>query len=104
MRPMAENSERAAKRQRGPGRPFAKGASGNPGGRKPIPPDVKAILLAGDETAARRLVQLAQSDDEGIALKASVAILERNHGKPTQPVEGPEGAALSFQIIRTVAK
>lgn len=73
---MAENSSEAAKpkRRRGPGRPFAPGVSGNPGGRPKAYADFQelcrarspkaletldAALDAGDVTAARVLLEYA---------------------------------------------
>lgn len=70
----AENSGRAA-----PGRPFQKGQSGNPGGRPVKTDDERAgelYLRERTQAAAERLVQLQQSDDEKIALGATVAHLK----------------------------
>jgi hypothetical protein len=78
----AQNSKKTA-----PGRPFQKGQTGNPGGRPRIAPDVKEALAAASPLAAQRLVQLVKSDDEDVALKASMALLDRVYGKPSQPVE-----------------
>jgi hypothetical protein len=81
----AGNSKKAA-----PGKPFRKGQSGNPSGRPKTDPDVKEALKAACPAAAKRLVQLSQSFDEDVALKASIAILDRTYGKPTQPVSGDD--------------
>jgi hypothetical protein len=53
MPPFAENSDVTAKR-RGPGRPFQKGQSGNPGGRpktKPFREALEAVLKAAGPDA-----------------------------------------------------
>lgn len=63
------------------------GQSGNPAGRRPMPPEVVEALQAGSETAAKRLVELCSSTDPRIALMASEALLSRLYGKPTQQVD-----------------
>lgn len=66
---------------------FQPGQSGNPAGRRPMPPEVVEALQAGSETAAKRLVELCSSKDPRIALMASEALLSRLYGKPTQQVD-----------------
>lgn len=66
---------------------FQPGQSGNPAGRRPMPPEVVEALQAGSETAAKRLVELCSSTDPRIALMASEALLSRLYGKPTQQVD-----------------
>ena len=63
---------------------FRPGQSGNPSGRPKKDPDAMAILKAAVPSAAARLVELTRSQNEKIALQASVAILDRVWGKPTQ--------------------
>jgi hypothetical protein len=63
------------------------GQSGNPSGRRPMPPEVVEALQAGSEVAAKRLVELCASNDERVALAASEALLSRLYGKPTQQVD-----------------
>lgn len=63
---------------------FQKGVSGNPGGRPAMPAEVKEALEAASERAAKRLVELVDSDDPRVALMASNAVLDRLFGKPTQ--------------------
>ena len=63
------------------------GQSGNPSGRRPMPPEVVEALQAGSEAAAKRLVELCSSNDERVALAASEALLSRLYGKPTQQVD-----------------
>lgn len=68
-------------------RPFQPGQSGNPAGRAPMPPLIRAALEAGSEAAAKRLVELVGSQDERVALLASQALLDRLYGKPAQQVD-----------------
>ena len=82
---LAANSEVSA-RKRGPGKPFIKGQSGNLSGRPKENPEVKEILKAASVDAARKLVALSQSDNEKIALPATIEILNRTEGKPRESV------------------
>jgi hypothetical protein len=66
---------------------FAKGVSGNPGGRPAMAPEVKEALEGASVRAAQRLVELVDSEDPRVALLASNAILDRLCGKPAQTVD-----------------
>lgn len=79
---MAESSEGTVKKKRGTGKPFAKGRSGNPGGRPKANPEAKEILKAATPDAARKLVELLGSRTEKIALAAATEILDRTMGRP----------------------
>ena len=68
-------------------RPIPKGVVLNPGGRKPIPQEVKDILAAATPKAARALVDLIDSRDPKIRLRASELVLDRVYGKATQAVD-----------------
>src|SRR5918993_4944148 len=54
------------------------------GGRKPIPEDVKEIARAATPRAIQRQIELMESKDENVALKATNAVLDRAFGKPAQ--------------------
>lgn len=90
----AQNSGKSAG-----GKPFPKGRSGNPGGRPKVDPNVKEALSAASPVAAARLIQLVRSDDEDVALKASMAVLDRVYGKPTQKVEVKELDSLTDEQL-----
>ena len=85
---MAANSEKTA--QRGPGKPFEKGKSGNPNGRPKIDDKTKAILKAAAPDAARLLVEMMNNPVTGekTRLQAAQTVLDRVYGKATQPIEG----------------
>ena len=105
---MAENTDKAPRR-RGPGKPFAPGQSGNPGGRSPIAKEFRArcreymeqpgggwdtlIAMAGDSKAKEQRYALE--------LIASYA-----YGKPKQGVEitGEEGAPLGVVILPPIKR
>ena len=80
------------------GRPFQKGQSGNPGGRNRTA-DVAA--LARQHTAAAIEALVAALKDPKTRVPAAVALLNRGHGLPVQPItgEGPQ----SITIMHLVA-
>ena len=69
---------------------FKKGQSGNPSGRPKRTMEEKELIeacKAKAPAAVRRLAKLMNSDNESVALRASIAILERAYGKPRQEVD-----------------
>jgi hypothetical protein len=70
------------------GKPFEKGVSGNPGGRKPIPPEIKEMARAASVEAIERAIYWMRSEDSAASLKAIQLITERAYGKPAQPING----------------
>jgi len=91
---MAENSKQTAKTakkstQRGKGKPFAKGQSGNPGGRPKVPEDIRQAFREASPQACETLVKIindpAAKDSDKI--RAAETILDRAYGKPVQAVD-----------------
>lgn len=66
---------------------FKKGQSGNPSGRPKVPADVKAALAAACPRAVQSLVELLDSPNEQVRLRASVEIINRHLGPPATPQE-----------------
>ena len=98
MSKRADNSTKSSTK-RVVGRPFAKGQSGNPGGRKPIPDDVKAIFSDANTVAVvKALLETALDRDHSDHVKAAVAFLDRKFGKAVQPISGPAGGAIPIEI------
>lgn len=95
----------AAVREPGTGR-WVKGHSPNPGGRKPMPAEVREILDASTPNAARRLCAIALDDAHPSQLRAIELVLDRGLGKVAQAVEvsTPDGsvarAALELAQLR----
>lgn len=77
--------------QRGPGKPFPKGRSGNPGGRPRAELDVQELARAHTPDAIAALVAALTSPRERVA--AATALLDRAWGRPTQHVGGDAGGA-----------
>jgi Family of unknown function (DUF5681) len=80
---------------------WKKGVSGNPGGRRPIPPDVKLALEAMTPRAVERLAELLESSDESVAIRAVSIILDRTYGKAAQ---GAESTLRKVQTALLVAE
>jgi hypothetical protein len=87
----AENSEQTA-RQRGPGRPFTKGVSGNPGGRPRELADVKALAREHTLEAIETLLGVMRTGKTDTARAGAAAeMLSRGWGRPTLPLQHENG-------------
>ena len=76
----AETTERNKSRYRGLV-PFPKGKSGNPGGRTKQFAQCQRLCREASPDAARRLIELMQSEDERVALMAADKVFERAWGR-----------------------
>lgn len=92
----AAGSEKAASgRRRGPGRPWAKGQSGNPKGRTPVLADIKQKFLANGNVEAvikSLFVTAIEKRGTAVGVAASKEFLDRTVGKAPQPIVGEEGS------------
>jgi len=81
---MAQNSGKTAAK----GRPFAPGASGNPGGRPRIPEEVKELARAHTVEAIRTLAEVMgdPSAPHAARLNAAEKLLDRAWGKSESTV------------------
>src|SRR6266481_3376353 len=79
----AETTERNKSRYRGLV-PFPKGKSGNPGGRTKKFAQCQRLCREASPDAARRLIELMQSEDERVALMAADKVFERAWGRPKE--------------------
>jgi len=94
------SAKQPAAKGRGPGRPFTKGASGNPSGRpteRVLDPATGQIVSLRElargftKEAFDVLARSMRSDDERVATAAAEAILSRGWGKAPQSVTGEDG-------------
>ena len=66
---------------------FQPGQSGNPSGRPPLDPALKARLSALTPKALDVLERGLQSSDQRVALQSAQALLDRALGRPAQAVD-----------------
>lgn len=82
---MAENSKKPR------GKPFAKGQTGNPGGRPKKTQEEYDLIQSCKQKTPEALATIERimvtSDNERNQLQAALAIIERAWGKPIQPTE-----------------
>ena len=98
-----ENSNETAKpkRKRGPGKPFEKGQSGNPGGRPKDAFKIAEYARQFSTEAIDKIVAVMRDPNADVraVIAAAVAILDRGIGKPMQPTEqqllGADGKPIS---------
>lgn len=86
------------------GRPFAKGQSGNPGGRPRQLAAVQALARRHTVAAIKVLHEISKGEHGAKAAdmsKAAETLLARGWGQPTQPVNlsGEGGGAITIQLV-----
>jgi Family of unknown function (DUF5681) len=97
---VSENNAGALKR-RANLKPFAKGQSGNPGGRPKAEHDVVAIAREKGPDAIRTLaeIMLNAKASESARVSAANSLLERGFGKPTQPLSADPDNPLTLRYV-----
>src|SRR5215831_14256065 len=74
---------------RGRGNPnWRPGVSGNPGGRRGVPKDVRDLAKKHTKAAIATLARIMDGADERAAAFAADKLLCRGWGAPVQPVQG----------------
>lgn len=83
---------------------FAKGESGNPGGRPKAVEAIRKLAQKNSKKALLRLVELMNGENDRVAVQAAQAILDRAWGKPAQTVtgEGGEGPLRTLVEVRWI--
>ncbi len=91
----------ARPRGRGPGRPFRKGQSGNPSGRRADLGHVRELARTHTEDAIAALAGIMRDGDEPAAARARAAelLLDRGWGRPTQPISGEGGGPIETRSL-----
>lgn len=96
---MSDNRSATDKRK-APKTAFAKGVTGNPGGRPKRTPeeiDLVAACRAKTPDALNVMVEIMQNgEQEKNRLTAAQAIIERAYGKPVQPVDANANVDIRF--------
>jgi hypothetical protein len=64
--------------------PYKKGQTGNPGGKTKQFAQCQRLCREASPDAARRLIELIQSEDERVALMAADKVFERAWGRPKE--------------------
>jgi hypothetical protein len=85
----AENNAPAASRI--VGRPFAKGTTGNAGGRSKTARDIQALAQQHGPAAIQALAQALKSRNERVRVAAAAILLDRGYGKAPQAIVGADG-------------
>jgi hypothetical protein len=85
------------------GKPFAKGKSGNPGGRPKEVGDIRELARAHTPMAIATLAEIAAGGRSEMArIAASDSLLDRGYGRPTQMLandpENPFPAGVQFYM------
>jgi hypothetical protein len=95
-----ENNGRTTKPGGVTGKGFVKGKSGNPGGRKPIPEDVKEMCRALSPKAVQAL-GVALEEGGAVSVQAARVLLDRAWGTPAQTVTiEDEASKLTTEELR----
>ena len=74
---------------------WVKGQSGNPSGKKAVPPEIKEAFNALTPRAVEVLAELLECDNPKIRLTAAQTVLDRSLGKATTPVDVKVGGSLN---------
>lgn len=77
---------------------WPRGVSGNPGGRPKALREVLDLARQHTVRAIERLAELVESKDEGIALRAAEALLDRAWGRPQDVDTADRIAALEERL------
>ena len=80
---------------------FVKGVSGNPSGRKPVPPDIKEMFKNATPNAVQLLIDTANNVEIDMKLRIDCAdkILDRSLGKARQSLEADIKSEITTVLV-----
>lgn len=99
---MAENSKETAKKPRG--KPFPKGVSGNPGGRPPMPEELKITAQGFCPEVLQTWVTIMRNPDarDSDRIKAGENIMDRAYGKAPQHIDASMEGGIKITLDPTL--
>lgn len=85
-------------------KPFKPGQSGNPGGARKVPEEVKQALLAATPAAVSTLIELMATGGERVRVQAASIILDRVYGKAAVQVDvrHTDVGAMHLQLLEEI--
>jgi hypothetical protein len=85
-------------------KPIKPGEVRNPGGRRPIPEEVKQALLAATPQAVSTLIELMANGGEKVRVQAASIILDRVYGKAAAQVDVrvTDVGAMHLQLLEEI--
>lgn len=88
-----------------PGKPWAKGVSGNPGGRRRMPEEVKKILADAAPEVAKALVATAKNRKSRDHVKAAIHVMDRVYGKVPDKIQhsGDGGGPITLAALKDLS-
>ena len=78
---------------------YKKGHSGNPKGRPPLIPEGRKLLKEHGPNAIAKIVELLNSDNDTVALKAAIYLADQAYGRAKESVDIKQ----SEEVIRIIA-
>jgi hypothetical protein len=80
------------------------GQSGNPGGRPKVPEDLKKscrrLSMRGMKVLEEIITSKSATTKDSDRIAAVRLVMEYGFGKPTQPIEGKDGAPIQVTILK----
>jgi hypothetical protein len=108
---MSENRQKTdVPKRKAPKTAFAKGQSGNPGGRPPKTEEQRTLeAMCRDKSTEALDVLLkimCEGENERNRITAALAIIERGHGKAIQPttIGNPDGTPIDMNLTVNLVK